>query len=475
MKGDAVRNSLPGSTLDLQTRPSSSAPLIGSLLLLGASFALLVLGPSMLARFQDGASSMPAGNYLNIAAASGIALGGGAAMIAVIARLVRDVELRPYAGLAPVLAVFAGFVLWGLRPSLQLGAVAPEHAGVFALALSVAGGALIGQHGIAARLVGWLLAFFAPVALLLMLWSSSGQAQLGNALASFAQPVKVYMMLLGATAFTLCILGEVARSLRLRQRRELMRREEESLDRDVSEPLLLQTPASASTTARASHVADASAAAGRSSSLPPFSPRLAAFSVRSPRDSLRASLDTTDRPRPLPAGYAEANAWQDAPATASLPNAPAVDAAYLLQSQQFQGAAARSSGNAELQTGYTPESVWDYEDEPLTLPKKNYLLRGLLLLVLVAGVGAGLYYGVMLPNQQKEQAVQAQLNERKAQIQAAEEREAVAKQEADDKAAAQRLEKYLNAPAPAAESQEATPSLEGAAAIPPSELPPSTK
>ena len=99
------------STLEFHTRPNSSAALISSLLLLGASFTLLVLGPSLLARFQGSAESMPAGSYLNIAAASGIALGGGAAMIAVIARLVRDIELRPYVALSPVLAVFTGFVL----------------------------------------------------------------------------------------------------------------------------------------------------------------------------------------------------------------------------------------------------------------------------------------------------------------------------------------------------------------------------
>ena len=82
----------PSSTLEFHTRPNSATALIGSLLLLAASFTLLVLGPTLLGRFQSGSESVSAGNYLNIAAASGIALGGGAAMIAVVSRLVRDID-----------------------------------------------------------------------------------------------------------------------------------------------------------------------------------------------------------------------------------------------------------------------------------------------------------------------------------------------------------------------------------------------
>jgi hypothetical protein len=368
-----------------------------------------------------------------------------------------------------VLAVFAGFVLWGLRAQLPLEGVGTEYAGVFALALSVGGGALISQRGAGPRVIGWLLAFFAPGALLLMLWSGSGQAQFGNALASLAQPVKVSMMLLGATAFTLCVLGEVTRALRTRQLRELALPDDDAVELSTGEPIMLRSPVGESASPVARPVA------GHSSSLPPFSPRLAAFSVRSPRDSLRASLETTDRPRLAHTPDASESAWQVGEPTKSLPEVPAVSEAYLLQSQQFQQSGARGAGStAELETGYTPKvSVWDFDDEPLTLPKKNYLLRGLLLLALLAGGGAAAYYGMVLPNQQKEQAAAALMNQRKVEIQAAEEREALAKQEAEAKAQAQRLEQYLNAPAPAAASDQAVPSnepsLNGAAAIAPSE------
>jgi hypothetical protein len=445
---------------------SSSAALVGSLLLLAASFTLLVLGPTLLGRFQSSAEGMPAGSYLNIAAASGIALGGGAAMIAVVSRLVRDLELRPYAGLAPVLAVFAGFVLWGLRAQLPLQGVAAEYVGLFALALSVAGGALIVQAGAAARFMGWALAFFAPVTLLLMLWGASGQADLGNAVASLAQPAKVYLMLLGATALTLTILGEVAGMLRRRQLRDARLRAEDDEDRPV---LSLNT-------VRAG-------ARSVGSSLPPPSPRLSpALRSRPLTPQAEASVEPE---RILPTPEYSAQSTADLPSTANMwragsgsvpPKPQSASAAeydaYVLQSYmgQQRNPAAASAGNVPSYTaeGYTPKvSVWDFEDEPLTVPKKSYLWRALLLLlVLVGGGGAALYYGVMLPKQQKEQAALQQLNERKAQIQAAEEREAQDKRQAEAQAATQRLEQMLNAPAPA-QAEQAAPSMAGASAIAP--------
>jgi hypothetical protein len=446
---------------------SSMSALVGSLLLLAASVTLLVLGPTLLARFQGSADSMPAGNYLNIAAASGIALGGGAAMIAVISRLVRDLELRPYAGLAPVLAVFAGFVVWGLRAQLPLQGVSAEYVGLFALALSVAGGALIVQSGAMARMAGWALAFFAPVTLLLMLWGSSGQKDLGTALASFPQPTKVYLMLLGATGLTLAILGEVAGLLR---RRQLWKTAD---DEDQDEPVLSLGSAR-----------DGARSAG--SSLPPLAPRLAP-ALRSSRP-LTGPAASAEPERILPTPHYTAQSTADLPNTANLWRTGSASAsakpqsasaaeydAYLLQSymgQQRNPGAASASVRSYTTEGYTPKvSVWDFEDEPLTLPKKSYWWRVLLLLlVLVGGGGAALYYGVMLPKRQKEQAALQQLNQRKAEIQAAEEREAQAQRDADSKAAAERLEQMLNAPAPA-EAEQAAPSMAGAAAIPPAPKP----
>jgi hypothetical protein len=186
--------------------------LVGSLLLLGASFVLLVLAPQLLARFHTASETVPSGGFLPIAAASGIALGGGAAMIAVMARLVRDIEIRPYACLAPVLAVFTGYVMWGLRAQLPLESVSTEYVGLFAIAVSVAGGALVAQRG-GARGIGWTLALFAPLVLLGLLWASSGESDVGAVISGLAPQVKMYLGLLIGTGLALGAIGEGARTL----------------------------------------------------------------------------------------------------------------------------------------------------------------------------------------------------------------------------------------------------------------------
>jgi hypothetical protein len=191
----------------------TAGALVGSLLLLGASFVLLVLAPQILARFTSASEAVPSGGFLPIAAASGIALGGGAAMIAVMARLVRDIEIRPYACLAPVLAVFTGYVMWGLRAQLPLGSISTEYVGVFALAVSVAGGSLVAQRTGGARAIGWSLALFAPLALVGLIWASAGDANLGAVLAGQTPQVKMYLGLLIGTALALGVIGEGARVL----------------------------------------------------------------------------------------------------------------------------------------------------------------------------------------------------------------------------------------------------------------------
>ena len=388
------------STLDFHTRSNSALPLIGSLLLLAASFTLLVLGPTLPDRFQVGADTAPAGSYLNIAAASGIALGGGAAMIAVVARLVRDIELRPYAVLGPVLSVFTGFVLWGLRAELPLKGVQTEYLGVFALAVSVAGGALIAQRGAGTRAMGWLLAFFAPAVLLGVLWASSGQANGLMAYDTLAQPVRMFMGMLVGAAFVLCLLGEVARVLRLRS---------------GFQPELMPLPRG-----RVGHQTED----GVEAVLP--TPQYGS-QLREP-GSLREAIGRTGTD------------WRDRPS-------PGTDA-YRLQSQEF-----------DQPREYTPKvSVWDYHDDDLTLPSKHYGLKALVLLTLiVGGGGAAMYYGSILPNQQKERAAQAMLQQRAAQVKAAEQAEVQAKRAAEAKAAAARLEELLKAPAEANAAAAAAP------------------
>lgn len=410
------------STLEFHTRPNSSGALIGSLLLLGASFTLLVLGPTLLARFQGSADSMPAGGYLNIAAASGIALGGGAAMIAVVARLVRDIELRPYAVLGPVLSVFTGFVLWGLHAQLPLNGVQTEYVGVFALAVSVVGGGLIAQRGTGTRPMGWLLAFFAPAILAGMLWASSGQANLGAALATWVQPVRMFMSVLAGAALVLCLLGEVSRALRLH---------------NPLGPDFMPLPRG-----RLDYVNDDDV---ERLATPKYGSQAAAEP-----GSLREAIGATGAD------------WRDRPM-------PGTDA-YLLQSQEF---------NQPKQ--YTPKvSVWDFEDEPMALPQKHYALKAFfLLLLIVGGGGAAMYYGSILPNQEKERAAQVVLQQRQAQVKAAEQQEAEQKRAADAKAAAERLEELLKAPeanaaaAPAVgaaapvEAGKQAPNMDGASAIAP--------
>jgi hypothetical protein len=417
------------STLEFHTRPNSALALIGSLLLLGASFTLLVLGPSLLGRFQGSTDSAPGGGYLNIAAASGIALGGGAAMIAVVARLVRDIELRPYAVLGPVLSVFTGFVLWGLRAELPWKGVQTEYLGVFALAVSVAGGALIAQRGSGTRPMGWLLAFFAPAVLLGMLWANSGQANGLMAYNTLAQPVRMFMGVLAGAAFVLCLLGEVARALRMRS---------------PFDPDFMPLPRS-----RAGYQTEDGVE--RVLPTPQYGSQL-----REP-GSLREAI-----------GHSGTD-WRDRPI-------PSTDAAYLLQSQEF-----------DQPREYTPKvSVWDYHDDNMTLPSKHYGLKALVLLVLiVGGGGAAMYYGSILPNQQKERAVQAALQQRAAQLKAAEQAEAEQKRADEAKAAAARLEELLKSPAPAEASAAAAtgpgakpapvengkqaPNLDGASAIQPAQ------
>lgn len=420
------------STLEFHTRPNSALALVGSLLLLGASFTLLVLGPTLLGRFQGNADTAPGGGYLNIAAASGIALGGGAAMIAVVARLVRDIELRPYAVLGPVLSVFTGFVLWGLRAELPLKGVQTEYLGVFALAVSVAGGALIAQRGSGTRPMGWLLAFFAPAVLVGMLWANSGQANGLLTYNTLAQPVRMFMSVLAGAAFVLCLLGEVARALRMRS---------------PFDPDFMPMPRG-----RAGYQTEDGVE--RVLPTPQYGSQL-----REP-GSLREAIGQTGTD------------WRDRPI-------PGTDA-YLLQSQEF-----------DQPREYTPKvSVWDYHDENMTLPSKHYGLKALVLLVLiVGGGGAAMYYGSILPNQQKERAAQVALQQRAAQVKAAEQAEVEAKQAQEAKAAAARLEELLKAPAAeasaaAAPAAQATapgakpapitngkqaPNLDGASAIQPAE------
>jgi hypothetical protein len=391
------------STIVLDETRSRGA-LIGSFLLLAASFALLVLAPVLLARFQSASQTVPASSFLPIAAASGIALGGGAAMIAVVARLVRDIELRPYAGLAPVLAVFAGFVLWGLRAELPLAGVPTEYAGVFALMVSVAGGALIAQRAARTRVVGWAIAFFAPAVLLLLAWSGSGKAQLGDAIVSLSPPLKMFLGMSAASALVMAVLGEASRVF--------------ARNAVAGEP-------------RLSYPKDTqSFGYGRASEEPRF------LSLSAAQRNAGAEQRSA---APLTSGYEKVLPTPKYGAVAPTSN---YDAA--------------SYDAADYGDVYTPDessrvNVWELEDEQLTIPKRFAWWKVLLLVLLVGGgAAAATYYGMILPNRAKEQAAAEVLKEKQAQIAAESQREADLKRAIESKAAAARLEAMLAGPAAAA-------------------------
>ena len=386
---------------DGETR--SRGALVGSLLLLAASFALLVLAPVLLGRFQSASQSMN-GGFLPIAAASGIALGGGAAMIAVVARLVRDIEARPYAGLAPVLAVFAGFVLWGVRAQLPLYGVQSEYAGVFALMVSVAGGAIVARPGAMSRLAGWALAFFGPITLLMLVWGASGKGELGEAVRTLTPQVKMFLGLSAGCAFAMVVLGEAARVLSRNVRPVLHVDTRDARDQREDGPVRLMDPAP-----RISN----SFAATNQTAEPLF---------RAP--ALRGAA-------PIAPSWGNRNA----------PGQTAPSASYDYAPQ-----------NAEEY--YTPDApaphvnVWEQYDEDLTLPKRFAWWKALfLVLVLAGGTGAAVYYGMILPNRAKEQAAAEGMQQKRVQIQAEAEREAAAKRAIESKADAARLEAMLAGPA----------------------------
>ena len=115
-----------------------------SLVLLGTSYVLLLAAPLVSARlsgFARAADWPSLAHWIPAASGAGLALGGGAALLLVLARLSKDIRQHPYACVAPALAAFSACVLIGLGAKLPLGPSEPLC--VFALALSVMGGSLV--------------------------------------------------------------------------------------------------------------------------------------------------------------------------------------------------------------------------------------------------------------------------------------------------------------------------------------------
>jgi hypothetical protein len=185
-----------------------------TLIALAAAYALLVAGPLWNARGSvSGLLGELGANGLPQPLVVGVALLGAAALIAVVARQVRDVELRPYASIAPVLTVFSGLVLASLRAQLPFPNISGPQLGLSGLTLALVGGALVGRRELGARLLGWTLAALPTLALTLALTATRGD---GDPLAMFravAAPLRAYLALLAVSSLLLAMLGQFAHHL----------------------------------------------------------------------------------------------------------------------------------------------------------------------------------------------------------------------------------------------------------------------
>ena len=190
--------------------------LASSVLLLGAGYVLLVAAPLVLSRLPlpgrtwDGAAN---GSWFPAAAASGLAIGGAAALIYVLGRLVKEVEHQPYACLAPVLGVFSAFVLAGLHVKLPMPGLLSEHFGVLAMAVAVVGGSLVQQRGVLSGLLGSLLTVLPTAVLMTILWVGSGQGDLKSTLSAMDSQVRVFAVLMSVSSLAMLAIARVARAI----------------------------------------------------------------------------------------------------------------------------------------------------------------------------------------------------------------------------------------------------------------------
>ena len=234
---------------------SSSAALASTLLLLGIGYVLLVTAPLVFQRFPEGPLAALAGMpWIPAAAASGLAVGGAAAFLFVLARLVRDLERQPYACLAPVLAVFSAFVLVGLRVKLPMSGLASEHFSALAMALAVAGGALLQRGGLGAALIGALIALLPSAVLFGTAWAASGRADARAFVLGMAPSMRIFLGLLAASSLAMLGVALVSRASVLRARFRV---------RHTPEPIRLPRPSQERARARTPTPQSGSACAPR--------------------------------------------------------------------------------------------------------------------------------------------------------------------------------------------------------------------
>jgi hypothetical protein len=208
-----------------RARADGSRPqlaLLGTLLLLGIGYALLVSAPVVFQRFSlstgsGGFGSISNASWLPAAAASGFAVGGAAALLFVLARLVRDIEHQPYACLAPVLAVFTAFVLAGVRAELPLHGFGSEHFSALAMAVAVLGGALVQQGGFVPGLLGMLVTL-APAATLIGVIASGMKRFDEPAIVLLDPKLRLFTVLLTAASLILVATAILSRFIVARVR-----------------------------------------------------------------------------------------------------------------------------------------------------------------------------------------------------------------------------------------------------------------
>lgn len=192
----------------------SSATLVGSLVLLAASYLLLVAAPAVSQSFHSLSGSLirPAelATWVPTAAGAGLAVGGAAGFVFVLERLLRNLRHHPYACIAPTLAVFSGALLVSLGAKLPLASASPEVLAIFALFLSVLGGAVIEQsrHVV----LGFSIALFPSLCLLLACFSLSPQRALSAAIWGLEPSGRLFLAILGLSSVSLALLGNFVRA-----------------------------------------------------------------------------------------------------------------------------------------------------------------------------------------------------------------------------------------------------------------------
>jgi len=143
-----------------------------------------------------------------------VVLGGGAATIVVVKRVVRDIDRQPYASLAAVIGVLMGVVLIALRAPLAIGPVGSVALALACLATSIAGGALVQVGGSFVAVLGTLLASL-PGALVvgLVWWRAGVDTPLTTLLAELDPASRTFMVLLILACLLIAVSAWLSRAL----------------------------------------------------------------------------------------------------------------------------------------------------------------------------------------------------------------------------------------------------------------------